>query len=377
MPLLTGITAEGIEVPVQVDGSGRLVAEGLPGPKGDPGDPGEQGPPGIGQKGDKGDPGEPGEQGPPGEGADLLPEGGASGDALLLTGDPAAPLVAGPVVSSDPAEDEGAAAVVGLVQIAQEDYEALTAPRPGVLYVTTGEGSTGLYLDGQAVSGTGGAVEPEGVTLSPAALLPVLWLDFADTSTMSLEGSTIDSINSKGTIPFVLSKVGAGAQLVNRAGQMTAADFGAPSHANGLATVQTFAYTANSVLIVLDGGFGSNYPSFNGLIGSRLNEGWRVLGNGSTLGAAGFEQTYVNLERLPRSPSIAEINSPILLEFLSTDGTPVSSTAGVMLGNETLNFALGRGWSGQIMEVLVIPAPRLSLDVFRVKQHLMDKWDIV
>ncbi len=147
---------------MQVDPAGRLVAEGLPGEKGDRGDPGEPGPPGIGQKGDKGDPGEPGEPGPPGEDADLLPEGGAPGDALLLTGDPEAPLVAGPVVSSDPGEDEGAAAVVGLVQIAQEDYEALAAPRPGVLYVTTGQGSTGLWLGGQLVADLGGE-EPEPV----------------------------------------------------------------------------------------------------------------------------------------------------------------------------------------------------------------------
>ena len=52
MALLTGMTEDGREVPVQVDGAGRLVAEGLIGPKGIQGDPGLQGP--QGQKGDTG-----------------------------------------------------------------------------------------------------------------------------------------------------------------------------------------------------------------------------------------------------------------------------------------------------------------------------------
>jgi hypothetical protein len=41
MALLTGMTEDGREVPVQVDGTGRLVAEGLQGPKGDAGTDGK------------------------------------------------------------------------------------------------------------------------------------------------------------------------------------------------------------------------------------------------------------------------------------------------------------------------------------------------
>lgn len=162
MSLLTGLTAEGIEVPVQVDAEGRLVAEGLQGEKGDRGDPGEQGPPGIGQKGDKGDPGEKGDPGDPGPPGSVDLPAGEVGAALVLTGDPEAPLAAAPVVASDPAGETGAAAIVGAVQISQADYEALAAPRAGVLYVTTGEGSTGIYLGGQLVAGFGTSEEGGG-----------------------------------------------------------------------------------------------------------------------------------------------------------------------------------------------------------------------
>jgi len=52
MPLLTGLTADGTEVPVQVEPDGVLVAEGIQGA------PGPQGP--EGPQGPKGDPGTPG-----------------------------------------------------------------------------------------------------------------------------------------------------------------------------------------------------------------------------------------------------------------------------------------------------------------------------
>jgi hypothetical protein len=68
MALLTGMTEDGREVPVQVDASGRLVAEGLAGPAG------AQGP-----AGQKGDPGATGPVGPVGPASDLSTfKGGSS-----------------------------------------------------------------------------------------------------------------------------------------------------------------------------------------------------------------------------------------------------------------------------------------------------------
>lgn len=65
MALLTGKTAAGVEVPVQVDQSGRLVAEGLQGPQGPQGPKGDQG-----LQGPKGDQGQ---QGPAGTAPVSLP----------------------------------------------------------------------------------------------------------------------------------------------------------------------------------------------------------------------------------------------------------------------------------------------------------------
>jgi len=89
MPLLTGLTTQGAEVPVQVDDDGRLVAQGLPGPAGPAGPAGSPGPQGIaGVPGQDGAPGPAGQDGPagpagqdgaPGQG---VPVGGSAGHVL-------------------------------------------------------------------------------------------------------------------------------------------------------------------------------------------------------------------------------------------------------------------------------------------------------
>ena len=61
MAILYGTTSDGNTLPVQVNASGQLVAQGMDGIAGNEGPPGKEGPPGP--KGDKGDPGEPGADG--------------------------------------------------------------------------------------------------------------------------------------------------------------------------------------------------------------------------------------------------------------------------------------------------------------------------
>ena len=61
MAILFGTTSDGNTLPVQVNASGQLVAQGMDGSLGPQGPQGPEGPPGP--KGDKGDPGEPGTDG--------------------------------------------------------------------------------------------------------------------------------------------------------------------------------------------------------------------------------------------------------------------------------------------------------------------------
>lgn len=92
MTILTGLTEAGVEVPVQVDAQGRLVAEGLPGPAGPAGPAGDPGPQGIagvaGPTGPAGPSGATGPAGPAGadgtDGTDGVgvPTGGTTGQVL-------------------------------------------------------------------------------------------------------------------------------------------------------------------------------------------------------------------------------------------------------------------------------------------------------
>lgn len=66
--ILLGTQSNGETLPVQVDATGRLVAEGLQGQPGEPGSPGEPGEPGP-----PGQPGQPGETGPPGKDGEGVP----------------------------------------------------------------------------------------------------------------------------------------------------------------------------------------------------------------------------------------------------------------------------------------------------------------
>jgi len=87
MTLLTGLTEAGVEVPVQVDAQGRLVAEGLAGPAGPAGPAGDPGPQGIaGVAGATGPAGPTGPEGPAGPQGPAGPSGSVS--VVSSSGDP-------------------------------------------------------------------------------------------------------------------------------------------------------------------------------------------------------------------------------------------------------------------------------------------------
>ena len=77
MTLLTGLTPDGIEIPVQVGSDGRLVAEGLTGPQG-----------GVGPAGATGPTGPAGPEGPPGRAMVLATAQNSTSGTIDFTGIP-------------------------------------------------------------------------------------------------------------------------------------------------------------------------------------------------------------------------------------------------------------------------------------------------
>ena len=143
--ILLGTQANGETLPVQVDATGRLVAEGLQGEPGDPGEPGAPGPPG-----------EQGPEGPPGAG---VPEGGSEGDYLqIIDGTP----TWGPWVEPPPPPPADYVALVntgfnssgnqtlrgadGSIQTDQPDWDAYARSLPN--YEVPAKAKTGMSSEG-------------------------------------------------------------------------------------------------------------------------------------------------------------------------------------------------------------------------------------
>ncbi len=373
MSLLTGLTEQGVEVPLQVDEDGRLVALGLQGPPGVPGAPGLPGEQGVGVPGPPGGPGPQGEQGPPGDPAELIPAGGAAGDALLLSGDPLAPLTTGPVVASDPDGEGGVTAVAGIVQVSQTDYEALTAPRPGVLYVTTGGDRSGLYLGSVQVAGLGSGDAPPPSPFDPATLAPVMWYDFSDAAAVTASEGSITAVTNKAGADFALSAVAPGAQLVAGMKGRNCADFGSPGHVGSLRNNSAVQYTIAEVWVVCDANFAGTFPSFNGLIGSATNSFWRVYGSGANLVLTDFQASLLNAVSVA-GITASNVSSPAIVAFRRGSTAPLVTNNGFMLGNETINAGLGRGWGGLIGEVLAFSSGLSLGDTASLYEYLRQKW---
>ncbi len=130
MTLLTGLTTGGVEVPVQVDADGRLVAEGLPGAAGPAGPAGDPGPQGIaGVAGPAGAAGAAGDAGPG------VAAGGTAGQVLKKTSSTDYATAWATGVLSDVSGIAGASVVSNCIQLSQASYDALATKDAATLYV--------------------------------------------------------------------------------------------------------------------------------------------------------------------------------------------------------------------------------------------------
>ena len=149
MSLLTGLTSEGVEVPVQVDAQGRLVAEGLPGPAGPAGPAGSEGPQGIAGESVTGPAGPPG---PAGEAAgslgdledvDVTTSPPLDGEVLAWSAAQGAWLPSEPAAGGDSVTSEAipfyanSAAVESIVFVPQSTWANIQVPITKKLYIVT------------------------------------------------------------------------------------------------------------------------------------------------------------------------------------------------------------------------------------------------
>jgi hypothetical protein len=215
---------------------------------------------------------------------------------------------------------------------------------------------------------------------SPLDLSPVAWWDASDSGTITTSSGLITDWNDKSGNAVHLTQATSG----NRPTYTTAG-------INGL-NVATWPSTDNSVFMasadashtvkefyVVARFANSNFSNYEGLLNPRTDppgDWFTASDSGGGLFTGGSE-VYLNANNSSNrvSDMRTEMSSTCLFRWVKTSGT-VSTTTGFCLGNDRSNFALGRGWNGEICEVVVCSGLLSAGDRGDLETYLMDKWGI-
>jgi hypothetical protein len=201
-----------------------------------------------------------------------------------------------------------------------------------------------------------------------------LWYDFSDEATVTVSSSQITQVNDKGSAGLNLTKSTTGPAYLTGINGLKCVDWGSSPHANFLRnTVSSFSLA--EIYVVQDASFGASFPTANGLLGTATGEGVRLYGSGANTIIQGFNSAFLNGSNTSANPGIASLNSASLLR-LRFD-SPYSMIYGFILGNETVNFGLNRGWYGLIGEVIGFSSHLSDTNRTRLQTYLALKWGLL
>lgn len=208
---------------------------------------------------------------------------------------------------------------------------------------------------------------------------PLLWYDFADSTTITSAGSPlrVTQVTSKGSAARTLTSSATG-PLYSVAGMngKDCIDWGSEGHQNFLRNTSTTAMTIAEAYVVIDAAFNGNAENYTGLISGAEDPNYFLLINTSWWGVSSFNEVYINngANRFSTSPfNSPSIDNRCLLRLL---GSPLSWVNGFQLGNDRNNFSFNRGWPGLMGEVIVYSSPLTSEQRFLQQNWLASKWGI-
>ena len=208
-------------------------------------------------------------------------------------------------------------------------------------------------------------------------LLPVLWYDFADETTVTKSGTNLTQISDKGTRGATLTSTPTNPQYVTGINGKKCVDWGDVSHSKALYNSSTTLISIAEAYIVLDASFGGGlFPSYNGLFGS-YTEGMNVTGSLNSAGLyfeGSFDNAFVNNGPQSLSSVLPGINSPSLLRIKKSNDTAVLTNTGFQIGMDRQN--LSRGWYGLIGEMIFFSSVLGSSDRTLLQSWLSSKWGL-
>lgn len=212
-------------------------------------------------------------------------------------------------------------------------------------------------------------------------LSPILWYDFADETTVTVSSTQVTQVTDKGSRGWTLTKSATGPAYAVGINGLKCIDWGNPNHSNYLRNTSTTATSIGEVYVVLDGNFGSTFPSYNGLITTNSNN-WVATAYANstrfdnTPGYNLVDQVFVNnsASNTYGGGLLPTINSPSLLRFRKSNGTTFTLTDGIQVG---LDRSIGgRGWGGYIGEIIAFTSVLSDNDRSSVQAWLSSKWNL-
>ena len=214
------------------------------------------------------------------------------------------------------------------------------------------------------------------------SLNPVFDYDFSDESTVTLSGTEITAITSKGSRAWTLTKSSTGPQYVTGINGKKCADWGSAGHSNYLRNTDTTETTVGEIWVVLDANLGSTFAGYYGLVTTTVDDAnsneWFVVGYqglaGFTEAGAKLNQAFVNGSATNTFASVLPaINSPCILRLKRSSGV-LTLQNGVLIGNDRNNA--NRGWGGLVGRVIGFPAVLDAESVDVALTVLANDWGI-
>lgn len=215
------------------------------------------------------------------------------------------------------------------------------------------------------------------------ALAPLLWYDFADVSSLTINGSNqITAVTDKGSRGWSLSSSPTPpAYTSSGINNLSSCNWGSAGHSNYLRNTSTTSTAIAEMYFVIDASFGTSFPTFNGLISGNGASTMQLTGSSGFAGFASsstngsWDAAYLNNGASNSFSSVLPtINNATLLRVKRLNDGTVSLTDGIQLGMDRGNT--GRGWSGLMGEVVIFGTVLSTADRSLLQSFLAAKWGL-
>jgi hypothetical protein len=224
---------------------------------------------------------------------------------------------------------------------------------------------------------------------TPRNIVPVAWYDAGDASSVHLDspaGSTDTVLGWSDKSPWRLDL--AQTNPANRTGVGRSAFNGRnvlrwPTTNNNKFLEHSGSVTASEIYAV--GRFasptGTNFTNNEGLISPRNNSSssWMTaFGSSAGFNPSPFVYLFLNaFNATSRVDNLfPELNSLSLIRTVTESSNPITSANGITVGIDRLQTSQGRGWKGEISELLLFSPPLTTDNRGSLERYLASKWNL-